>query len=480
MKKKLAFVSILMGLIMSFSVGFAACSDGVKEPDNEEPGITGPVDPDDEKPGPDDEKPGPDEQEKKVNKIVIKTEPSKTEYWVGEEFSVEGGVITVTYRDKSTEDIPMTDKGVEVASVNMNNPIASKAVKVTYENKSANFYIKIKAKGGVVSFDYNYDGAPEAVEVQSEKDVDFLSDKAPEAEREGYAFDKWYTDEACTIEYLFNSPVAEDTTLYAGWKQDGKTYVNFTYDLNYYGLAVQKYTQAVVSGEKSRTLGFTPTRGEYKFEGWFTNEAGTAAFDANTAISADTTVYAKWTKTKSGSSQYTFEAEDVSMEGQTGPGFSGAAGGSGMMVTATNEGVSGKVVSYLYGDGLHVDFCLASGEDATATLTAYVCAEIDGVKLDPKKFEIKVTNSKGEKSLDYAAVTLENRGPVVGIKIEGVQLAKGENVISLIVHKLGDADKPAGGTYETYAPMVDRITIDTTAVVIWDGSKGMPWDNSGI
>lgn len=139
MKKKLAFVSILMGLIMSFSVGFAACSDGVKEPDNEEPGITGPVDPDDEKPGPDDEKPGPDEQEKKVNKIVIKTEPSKTEYWVGEEFSVEGGVITVTYRDKSTEDIPMTDKGVEVASVNMNNPIASKAVKVTYEKRAQTF-----------------------------------------------------------------------------------------------------------------------------------------------------------------------------------------------------------------------------------------------------------------------------------------------------------------------------------------------------
>ena len=135
MKKKLAFVAILTGLLMTFSVGFAACGGGDKTGDEDnKPGIVNPDD--DDK---DDDKEEDDNQEKKVNKIAIKTEPTKTEYWTGEQFSVEGGVITVTYRDKSTEDISMTDERVEVAAVNMDNAIASKAVKVTFENKSATF-----------------------------------------------------------------------------------------------------------------------------------------------------------------------------------------------------------------------------------------------------------------------------------------------------------------------------------------------------
>ena len=473
MKKKSAFIAILLGLVMTFSIGLVGCDNGDKTPaDGENPGITVPDDGNNGQDGPGNE----DTQEKKVNKITIKAEPSKTEYWEGESFSVEGGVITVTYRDKSTEDISMTDERVEVPKVNMDNAIASKAVKVEFEGKSATFYIKIKAKGGMVKFDYNYQNAPAAAEVQAEKNADFTEEEAPAAEREGYTFDRWYTDVACTVVYLFDSPVNSDLTLYAGWKEDGKTYFDFTYDLNYYGLAVQKYTQAVESGETARELSFTPERDEFEFGGWYMNEDCTTEFDKTAALSADTTVYAKWIKTKVGSSEYTFQAEDVSMEGQTGPGFSGAAGGSGMMVTATNEGVQDKVISYLYGDGLHVDFCLASDEAATATLTVYVCAEIDGVKLSPDKFEINVNGQK----LTYNDVTLENKGPVVGIEIANVQLAEGENVIKLVVHKLGDDDKPAGGTYETFAPMVDRITLETSAVVIWDGAKGMPWDNSGI
>ena len=199
-----------------------------------------------------------DQKENTVSKIAVKTVPDKTEYWVGETFSVDGGVITVTYRDRTTEDIPMTDEAVEVGSVNMNIAALSKTVRVTYQNKSANFTIKIKEKGGLVTFDYNYDGAPASVQVQTEKDVVFGQDEAPTAERDGFTFDKWYTDESCTLEYAFDSPVAADATLYAGWKEDGATYYKATYDLNYYGAAVSGYTQLVKSGEPVRELAFTP------------------------------------------------------------------------------------------------------------------------------------------------------------------------------------------------------------------------------
>lgn len=473
MKKKLMFVAILMGLIMSFSTGLVACSGGGDTSDpSDKPG---PVVPDDGDDGDEDD----DQKENTVSKIAVKTVPDKTEYWVGETFSVDGGVITVTYRDRTTEDISMTDEAVEVGSVNMNIAALSKTVRVTYQNKSANFTIKIKEKGGLVTFDYNYDGAPASVQVQTEKDVAFGQDEAPTAERDGFTFDKWYTDESCTLEYAFDSPVAADATLYAGWKEDGATYYKATYDLNYYGAAVSGYTQLVKSGEPVRELAFTPKRAEFKFEGWFADEGCSVPFTvAGSQVTEDTTVYAKWVKTKTGSSSYTFEAENVSMDGQEGPGASGSAGGSAMIVPAANEGVSGMVISYLYKKGLHVDFYLASSEDATATLTVYVCAEFD-IALNSDMYKMTLTNSAGEaQELEYDAVNLTKGGPVVAITINNVQLKEGSNLISLITNNTDNPTGVAGsGTYEGTAPMIDRIAVDTEAVVTWDGTKGLPKDN---
>lgn len=473
MKKKFALIALIMGAVMACSAGFAACgtTNDNTDDDKDNPGIV--------QPGDDDKDDENDETQKKVSKITIKTEPSKTEYWVGETFTVEGGVITVTYRDKTTEDIEMTDEKVEVASVNTNNAVASKSVKVTFEGKSATFYIKIKEKGGVITFNSNYEGAPAAQQVQTEKDVIFTEEQAPEQSRQGYVFDKWYADEDCTVPYLFSSPVESNTTLYAGWKQDGATYCEVTYNLNYYGEAVSEYTQLVKSGDAARELSLTLQRSEFSFGGWYADEQCTVAFEAaNSVITTNTEVYAKWTKTKTGSSTYTFEAENVSMDGQEGPGLSGAAGGSAMMVTATNEGVSGKVVSYLYKRGIHVDFCLASSEDATATLTVYVCSEFN-INLNSGMYKMTLTNSAGENQvLEYAATDLVEGGAVVGITISNVQLKEGSNVISLITD---NDDNPTGvagsGTYKGTAPMIDKITINSEAVVTWDGVKGLPKDN---
>ena len=171
------------------------------------------------------------------------------------------------------------------------------------EGKKSTFYIKRKCKWAWQNFNYNKKSPPAAAEVQAEKNADFTEEEAPAAEREGYTFDRWYTDAACTVVYLFDSPVNSDLTLYAGWKEDGKTDFDFTYDLNYYGLAVQKYTQAVESGETARELSFTPERDEFEFGGWYMNEDCTNEFDKTAALSADTTVYAQWIKTQAGSSE---------------------------------------------------------------------------------------------------------------------------------------------------------------------------------
>ncbi len=460
MKKKRIWAALLLGFALIFSL--SACGGNNEESHAGNSGSETVAS-------------GVESEEAKVSKITIKTNPEKTEYWVGDTFSVEGGVISVTYKDKSTEDIPMTHGKVKIAAVSMANPATSKTVKVTFGGKSATFTIKIKDVGGSVTFDQNYAEAAKTTE-KYEKNMP-IAQPAPPV-RSGYTFDKWYTDAACTAAYDFDKISGGDLTLYASWKQNGASYVNFTYDLNYYGIAAQTYTQIVKSGEKSRTLAFTPTREEFSFDGWFT-DAACSAGNAYTqsAVSADSTVYAKWTKTKTGSSVYKFEAENVDMSNQEGPGLSGSAGGAAMVVPTTNEGVSGKVVSYLYKNGLHVDFALACSEDATVTLKVYVASEFT-FNLNSGMYKIKLTNSAArEEELDYPAVELVKGAAVTCVTINNVPLKEGANVISLVT---ANSDNPAGegaGTYQGTAPMIDCITVETDAVVTWDGTKGLPKQN---
>lgn len=90
-----------------------------------------------------------------------------------------------------------------------------------------------------------------------------------------------------------------------------------------------------------------------------------------------------------------------------------------------------------------------------------------------------LTNSAGEaQELEYDAVNLTKGGPVVAITINNVQLKEGSNLISLITNNTDNPTGVAGsGTYEGTAPMIDRIAVDTEAVVTWDGTKGLPKDN---
>ena len=476
MKKKL--ITLVAALACATAaLGLASCGVGGNDPDKlpldntddtKVPGIIlKEEDPGDTEP----DKPG----QKSVSKIAVKTNPATTEYWVGDELSLEGGVLTVTYSDKSTEVISMTASGVTAGSVNMNVAAVSKIVRIEYGGKRTQFNIKIKDIGGVVTFDYNYTGAvSNSQKYEANKAID-----APHTPtREGFTFDKWYADAACTVVYDFDKVNSGNLTVYAYWKDDSATYVDFTYDLNYYGIADREYTHAVVVGENSRALGFTPERGEFAFGGWFNDEACTSAYTQG-AVSANKTVYAKWSKTKQGSSVYKFEGENCDMSSQEGPGVSGSAGGSAMMISAKNPGISGKVVSYLYKEGLHVDFCLASSEDATVTVKVYLCSEFD-FNLNSSMYKIKLINSANEvgAELDYAAVNLVAGAEVTCITISNVALRQGANTISLVTANSANPTGVEGaGTYKGTAPMIDCIEVETDAVVIWDGVKGLPKKN---
>ncbi len=66
-----------------------------------------------------------------------------------------------------------------------------------------------------------------------------------------------------------------------------------TFDLNYAG-APSATTKIVLSGQKVSAPN-APTRSGYTFSGWYLSQEGSSAFDFNSAIIADTHLYAQWT-----------------------------------------------------------------------------------------------------------------------------------------------------------------------------------------
>lgn len=111
--------------------------------------------------------------------------------------------------------------------------------------------------------------------------------KPDDPTRSGYAFGGWYSDSALTTAYDFSSTVTSDKTLYAKW--------NLLYTVKFNsngGTAVAD--QSVASGSVA-TKPADPTFVGYSFSGWYSDNALTTAFNFTTPITADTTLYAKWT-----------------------------------------------------------------------------------------------------------------------------------------------------------------------------------------
>lgn len=106
---------------------------------------------------------------------------------------------------------------------------------------------------------------------------------------EGYVFRGWYTTAACTTEFDFNTPITADTTLYAKWNE---TYT-VTFNVGRHGTAPT--AQTVENGGKA-TRPENPTAKGWRFDGWYTDERYTARYDFDKAVTANTTLYAKWTQ----------------------------------------------------------------------------------------------------------------------------------------------------------------------------------------
>lgn len=141
-------------------------------------------------------------------------------------------------------------------------------------------------KKPIVSFNANGHGtAPASQTVE----LNGKATKPADPTAEGYVFRGWYTTAACTTEFDFNTPIAADTTLYAKWDEI------YTVTFNVGGHGTAPTPQKVENGGKA-TKPENPTAKGWRFDGWYTDEKCTARYDFDKAVTANTTLYAKWTQ----------------------------------------------------------------------------------------------------------------------------------------------------------------------------------------
>ena len=474
MKNIKAIVSILIAVLMITCTAFVACNKihsetsdssavgGESIGDTSSSDVSGDVvDPD-----------------KTVSKIEVEKEPDKTYYEVGEEFTVEGGVIRVTYTDGSTQSLPMSSPSFTVATPSM-SAVGTKNINVRCGNKKCTFTVRVANKSYNITYNLNYEGAP-APEVVSVVKGQTAEDRRPI--REGYTFITWYANRDYIYQYDFTKGVVADAELFAFWKKNGAEYVDVTFDRGYYGDLYETYSYPVEAGTAVRRPA-DPVRTGYSFDKWTVNGS---EYDFSATVTADTTIKATWIKTASGRNVYVFEAEDTSLKGKVGPAFSGTCSEEAMIVIAPlNRGCSnGRFVSYLYRYENSLEFYIACDENVSdVTIYARLSAELRDFTYDPSNFAIELNDVP----LSYQAIAFvgvpksEDEASFLDcLPFEDYTIAvnatlkKGANVIRLITKNNVAME---GTTLEAAAPIVDCIKVETTGVVIWDANRGLPASN---
>jgi uncharacterized repeat protein (TIGR02543 family) len=148
-----------------------------------------------------------------------------------------------------------------------------------------------------------YDGNGGAVEEQIVVQPDGTLTRPPDPTKAGHTFAGWYKDEATTTQWNFATDVVtENTTLYAKWILGTGYTVNFNTD----GSAVE---EQIVQPDGTLTRPPDPTKADYTFGGWYKDEATTTQWNFDTdVVTADTTLYAKWTPVTAGSFTVTYDS----------------------------------------------------------------------------------------------------------------------------------------------------------------------------
>lgn len=144
-----------------------------------------------------------------------------------------------------------------------------------------------------VTFDVQGHGTAPKKQVV-EKDGYATEPSAPSAN--GYVFRGWFKESACENEFTFSSQkITADTTVYAKWSVADSQITTYTvtFDVGDHGVAPNKQ---LVDQNGYAVRPSAPSETGWTFDGWYADANFIEEFDFSSVITANTTVYAKWTQ----------------------------------------------------------------------------------------------------------------------------------------------------------------------------------------
>ncbi len=146
-------------------------------------------------------------------------------------------------------------------------------------------YAKWNINSYTVSFDSN---GGSSVATQSAT-YNTAASKPADPSKTGFTFAGWFTDKDGKNAYDFSSKVTGDITLYAKWNINSYT---VSFDSNGgSSVAAQSVNYNTTASKPA-----DPSRKGYTFAGWFTGKECKTAYDFNSNVTGDITLYAKWNK----------------------------------------------------------------------------------------------------------------------------------------------------------------------------------------
>ena len=106
--------------------------------------------------------------------------------------------------------------------------------------------------------------------------------------RAGHDFKGWYQNSALTQPFNFDSPISQNTLIYAKWEAH-----QFTVQFNPNDSNISIPSQTVSYNQRP-SLPSSLTKDGFTFAGWYTNPALTNRFTGTSVIIGPTTLYARW------------------------------------------------------------------------------------------------------------------------------------------------------------------------------------------
>ena len=287
------------------------------------------------------------------------------------------------------------------------------------------FLVTFETYGGTLSI------SPNTLEVVDGNTISEL----PTAEKPGYYFDGWYTEEHGGTKYQGNETITADVTYHARYKEI------HTITFETYGgtLSISPNTLDVVDGETISELPTAEKTGMH-FDGWYTQETGGTMYQGNEIITSDATYHAHWSENPAELRTVTFKDDNNT----TVLGTVQVEDGNSLGLLMINDPTKEDYIFngwFINGNSMmpFTSETEVSGSDITVVASWKAQIGIASVTTDPSPLIIKLGDT------GHISVT----GPNGGLVEDYTLLSSNTNILST----LGDA---------VYGEAIGNVTITVT------------------